>query len=167
MKRLVLALALLAGPALADSHDHDHDHDHEGEAAHAFEAQGLKVVHPWVNATDGTTALVFMEVENHSDAAITLTGAEAHFATGAEIVGFALKDGAESWMPIASIPVTPGHHLEFAPKALAIRLTGLTEALEEGHHEDLHLETSAGEIEIEVLVEAANATQHSHAGHNH
>lgn len=40
--------------------------------------------------------------------------------------------------------------------------------LEQGAHFDLVLEfAEAGSVEIEVAVEAAGATQHSHAGHSH
>ncbi|MCF8481186.1 MAG: copper chaperone PCu(A)C [Rhodospirillum sp.] len=170
MTRFFLALGALlftASPLLAADPDHGHDHNADGEVSHVFEQAGLHVVHPWTRATSGRDALIFMDLENEGDAPITLLGAHAHWAESAEIVGFALENGEERYLPLPSIPVAPGHDLVLRPKEVALRLSGLSEALVKGQHLDLELQTSLGELEIDVMVEAADATNHGHAGHSH
>jgi copper(I)-binding protein len=110
---------------------------------------------------------MFMDFENEGATSVTLLGAHAHWAESAEIVGFVLENGEERYQPLPSIPVAPGHELVLRPKEVALRLSGLSEALVKGQSVDLELLTSLGEFEIEVMVEAADATNHSHAGHSH
>ncbi|WP_157772696.1 hypothetical protein [Pseudoponticoccus marisrubri] len=57
--------------------------------------------------------------------------------------------------------------LDLAPEGLAIRATGLSAAFDEGDTAEITLLTSAGDIALTVAVEAADARQHSHAGHSH
>ncbi len=167
MTRLALILSLALGAtALQAGDDHGHD-DHDEDAAHLFEIGGLEVLHPWTRATEEDEALVFMELINEGAAAVAVEGAEAGFAEAAELVGFRMQDGEGGYEALPPVPVQPGREMELAPDAMAIRLTGLSRHFEEGDHVELTLITSAGALEIEVAVEAADATQHSHAGHAH
>ena len=63
--------------------------------------------------------------------------------------------------------MTPG---EFAlePEGLGFRLVGLTQDLVQGAEFELELEFADGsQVHLHVEIEAADATQHSHAGHSH
>ena len=62
----------------------------------------------------------------------------------------------------------PGTEMELVPTGLYLALDGLTEPLHQGESFEMHVEIEPlGEIESVVEVEAANAKQHSHAGHAH
>lgn len=136
------------------------------ESDHLAERDGLRAVHAWTRATDGTEALVFVELKNEGDAPVTLEGARVD---GLEmtLVAFRMRGGSESYETVAFVPVAPGRELHLEPDGLAIQLTGLTDALQEGGEMELDLLTSLGALPIHVEVEAADATSHSHAGHNH
>jgi len=138
----------------------------EGES-HAFEIGGLEIVHPWTRATKGPEALIFMELHNEGAQAVTLRGAKMEDGGMAQLVGFVLKDGNEAYEAVPEIPVAPGTELDLSPGALALQVSDLSEPLEKGDHLEIVLITSAGEVEIDVAVEKAGATQHSHAGHSH
>ncbi|MFN3615277.1 MAG: copper chaperone PCu(A)C [Rubrimonas sp.] len=175
----LLALALLpllaAAPAPAQhghghGHGHGHAHDHGRGAAgddHVAEGAGLRVLHGWTRAADGGEALVFAEISNVSGGMVRITGADSPAAAAAEIVGFQLIDGRESHAPVGAIDLGPDEAVTMAPFGLAVRLTGLRGPLRRGETLPLTLLTADGAVEIVVEVEAADARQHSHAGHNH
>jgi len=164
-----------AGHQDADHHDHeegDHDdgvhaHDHEHGVSHVFTLDGLRVVHPWTRATTERDAFLFMDLHNTSDAPVTLLGAEADWATGAEIVGFRLEAGEGQYTTLPPLPVAAGRDLMLRPQEVAIRFTGLSEPLPQGGHVHLTLRTSLGDLDMAAMIEAADAMQHSHAGHSH
>ncbi|MCD7059843.1 copper chaperone PCu(A)C [Pelagibacterium xiamenense] len=175
---VLLSLALLATPVLAQE-DHDHEgehgeehHDDHGEHAgddedHVSEANGVRAVHAWTNATHANQALVFVEIENASDAEVMLVGGKAENADSATLVGFALVDGEPLYAELPGMPVAAGGHVVLGPNGLAIELDGLSEDLHEGESFEMELDFDFGDLDIVVAVEAADATQHSHAGHQH
>ncbi len=124
-------------------------------------------VHAWTRATSGDTALVFVEIENGSDAIVLIEGGHSDDAEQVELVGFRLKDGEPVYEPVASVPVGAGKEMVLAPERLALRLSGLTKPLGEDGELEMEIVLDIGELDVHVAVEAANATQHSHAGHNH
>jgi periplasmic copper chaperone A len=66
------------------------------------------------------------------------------------------------------MPIPAGSELDLEPNALFFKLEGLKQALVEG--EDYEVEVhfaEAGSGLVEVEIEAADAIQHSHAGHAH
>ena len=150
-----------------DDHAHEEDHGHEEDAAHAFETAGVKIVHPWMNATSGREALIFLELENIGNGSVSLEGAEVPFAETATLVGFALENGEGRYRDLPFVPVSPGRTLDLAPEGLAILASGLTRDFTEGQTVEITLQTSAGKIPLIVAVESETARQHSHAGHNH
>jgi copper(I)-binding protein len=152
-----VALALLATP-LAAQDEH---------AGHVAEAHGLHLLHPWTRATNGDTALVFVEIANEGRAAVTLTGASSPAAADGMLAGFRLGEGEGSYEAVGTVPLRPGASLELAPEQLVIRLDGLTQPLQKGGHLDVVLDTSAGPVAFEASIEAATARHHSHAGHAH
>ena len=160
----VLSL-ILAAPAAAQVAGHAEAHGDEDE--HVAEAHGLRVTHAWTRATGGDEALVFFELENEGEATVTVTGATSSVGAAGSLAGFRLVDGAPGLMPVPSLPVEAGAEVDFTPVGLGVLLTGLAAPLVEGGSFVLELETSAGPVPITVLVEDADATQHSHAGHAH
>jgi copper(I)-binding protein len=172
IRAALFSLALIASPALAqedhaDEHHEEHEHEDGEQDEHVSEANGVRAIHAWVNATTGSNALVYADIENGSDAVVTLTGAETEIAASAEIVGLENTGGELSYTAIPVLPIPAGADMVFAPNGLAIALSGLTGPLVEGEHFDLELEFDGLHLDLEVAIESAAATQHGHAGHNH
>jgi copper(I)-binding protein len=155
--RHLLPLILIAGFALPA----------QAEDAHLAAAGDIRIVHPWARAASvGGETLVFMEIENLG-ATDRLLGAQTALAEDVHIVGLTLSGDTVSVTEIGAVDVRPGDfHLD--PGGLALELHGLTADLVAGTHFDLVVTfETAGAIALEVEVEAADATQHSHAGHSH
>lgn len=181
IRAALLSLVLLGTPAFAqethDEHaqehheehgDHDHEeHGHEEHDDHVAEADGIRAVHAWTNATSGSAALVYVEIENTSDADVTLTGGETELAQSVELVGLQNSGGELSYVPIPEMPIPAGSEMLLSPNGLALQLNGLTEPLVEGEH--FHIDIEFGDVHLDtaVEIESATATQHSHAGHQH
>ena len=160
IRPLTLSVLLIAIPAAIAQDDHGH-----GE--HVFAANGIEIVHPWARAAGaGEETFVFFELHNDG-AADRLVGASSAAAEDIHIVGLTMGADGTTVQDVGAIDI-PAGEFAFDPGGLALELHGLTAALEQGGHLDLVLEfANAGPIEIEVSVEAADASQHSHAGHSH
>jgi copper(I)-binding protein len=155
--RHLLALALIAGFALPA----------QAEDEHVATAGDIRIVHPWARAAAaGGETLVFMEIEN-AGATDRLMGGETALAEDVHIVGLTLSGDSIEVSEVGAIEVRAGDfHLD--PGGLALELHGLTADLVAGGHFDMTvIFEGVGPIELEVEVEAADATQHSHAGHSH
>ena len=157
---LAVLLATIAVPVAIAQDDHGH-----GE--HVFAANGIEIVHPWARtAAAGDETFVFFDLHNDG-AADRLVGASSTTAGDIHIVGLSIGADGATVQEVGAIDIPEGE-FAFDPGGLALELHGLTAALEQGGHLDLVLEfANAGPIEIEVAVEAADAGQHSHAGHSH
>lgn len=159
MRTHLLALAAAVFPAFALAAD---DHHH-----HVSEAEGLRVIHAWTPArAAGADALIYMEIENTSGAEASLTGGEA-LGQPLEVVGFQYGTSGESWIVLPALPVPAGHKITLEPRVVALRLTGLPQALTEGG--ELEIEVRIGDVHLDAHAEitASGATAHSHAGHAH
>ena len=159
MLRFLSTFAFVLSASAAVAAD---DHD-----AHQAELDGLHLLHAWTPAPEGSSALIFVEIENESDTPAILLGADTDIAQKVELVGFRLKDGAGVYEPLPQLPIAPGNTLVLKPNAVALQVTGLTSHLHKGDAFDIHVEFQRGEVEMTVQVEASSAAQHSHAGHNH
>lgn len=172
----------LFGPALlaeeathAEEHEHhedgehagDTDHDEDEHDHHEGEAHGVRALHAWAQATSGKTALVFVEIENASDHDVMITGGETDIAGSVELVGFQLKDGEPDYVVLPPVPIRAGTEMTLAPNGLALRLNGVDAALVEGSEHEIEIEFDFGHIAMFFQVEAADARQHSHVGHQH
>lgn len=175
---LLSALFLLAQPAWATGtnetsqehvHDEDEDHDHQRDehADHKSSANGVTALHAWIQATSDKNALMFVEIENGSEKDVRIVGARTEIADKVALVGFQLTDGEADYVVLPAVPVKPGKELILAPNGLALRLTGLQQTLEEGDTFEIELQFDFGHLGMVAQVEATNATQHSHAGHQH
>lgn len=190
MRPALLALLLITSASLAfgsDTHEHHegeehheeagHDHgnghgdDDHGEdefADHKAELDGVIVLHAWAQATDGDEARVFMEIENTSESVVMLTGGDAHdVAESVTLIATSTKAGGDP-EALSEVDIAPGTEMELVPTGLYFALGGLERPLTKGDSFEMHVELAPlGEIEVIVEVEAADATQHSHAGHAH
>lgn len=165
IKCLFLSASLLLVPAAALAQDHD-DHDHH-DHSHEAAVGDITVSHPWARAAAaGGDTLVFMEFINDGGADV-LTAIESEVAAEAGIVGISFAGGDMATVAFDTFEI-PAGDFDFDPAGVAIQLVGLTQALSEGDVFELELTfETAGTLHIDVEVEAANATQHSHAGHAH
>ena len=163
--RYLTACVLLAGCLLATAAMADQNHDHQD--AHVTERDGLRVVHAWSRASKGPDAVVFLEIENEG-AADTLTGAAAKVALDIVIEGLRLEAGNLVGEPLGDVAIPAGGTFHFEPNVAQLRLVGLAHPLDEGDDYAIELVfADRGSIAVHVEVEAADATQHSHAGHSH
>ena len=172
MRALTIALSLALTPVAAvahgEGHSHDHGHDHDDHSDHLAEAEGVRLIHAWTNATRDDVARVFIEIENTSETDIVLTGGDAEIATSVRLMGAPVQAGATDPVEIGTFPIAAGADITLAPDGLYLELSGLDRRLEEGDEFEMHVDLEPiGEVEINVEVESANARNHSHAGHNH
>jgi copper(I)-binding protein len=147
--------------------DHEDHDDHDDHDDHLAVSEHLRVLHGWTRATDHDHARVFMEIENIGDEPVRITGGRSTVGEHTALVGFSLDGGEGRYQPLDAVPVMPGRMLELAPRALALDVDGLNRPLVEGASFPLVLTTDHGDIEMSIAVEAADADQHSHAGHAH
>ncbi|MEM6695076.1 MAG: copper chaperone PCu(A)C [Pseudomonadota bacterium] len=163
IRTFALCFALAATPALAGD-DHNHDHSH-GEAEHLAELEGLRVLHVWAVPGEGAMQ-IYMEVENESDAAVTLTGGELH--DGAELVLYATEVNASGGaVAIGEIEIAPETEMDLAPDGLYLVAEAAPE-VSVGEIIEAHLEFAPlGELEVEIEIFAPGTRTHPHAGHNH
>lgn len=173
----LLFLAIFAGTSVlaagdglaaetAETQDHDHDEDHADDD-HLATVGDVRLLHGWTRATGDDTALIFVEIENSGEEPVTLTGGASDLAEAAALVGFTTVDGESAYKELPALPVAPGTEMVLAPKGVALRLDGLSRDLAKGDSFEVVLSFAHAEVKLIVEVEAANATQHSHAGHAH
>ncbi|KAF0282838.1 copper chaperone PCu(A)C [Spiribacter roseus] len=162
-RKFLISLALVSGLVGLSVHADEHGHEDD----HLSTADDVRLLHGWTRATTADNALVFVEIENTGSTPVTLSGGAAELAESAALVGFTLTDGKPSYPELPGLPVAPGTQMVLAPQGVALRLDGLSRDLTEGDRFDLTLDFAETEAELTVEVEAADATQHGHAGHAH
>ncbi len=153
------------------AHEEDHAHDEVEEAAsddaHLSTMGDVRLLHGWTRASSDDTALVFVEIENTGTDTVTLTGGAAELAENVALVGFRLEDGTAAYPELPALPIAPGTEMVLAPEGVALRLDDVARELTEGDSFEVTVAFAGAEVPLTVEVEAANATQHSHAGHAH
>lgn len=154
--RILLFAVCMAGFASASAAQEDDDEEH------IFALGDLIVEHPWVRAASaGDDTLMFFETENEGPVR-TLVSAYSEDAGSVEIVGLMLNGDRIDMVPVGPIEIPEGT-FEFDPGGLGLAVHDLTETLTVGAelHVTLVFEDGA-ELELHVLVEAADAMFHSH-----
>lgn len=134
---------------------------------HLASSGSITIVHPWARAVAaGQDALVFMEIENGGPTD-RLLGALTDVAADVRIVGLTLTGDEISIQDVGPVDVANGD-FDLDPGGIALELHDVSVPLVQGEHFELVVRfATAGEIRLEVEVEAADANQHSHAGHSH
>ncbi len=186
----LLVIALLFCPVAAfasDEHDHDkhthedhaeseehHDHDEhahddhgDDDSDHVTRVDGLEILHAWAQATDDHHGRVFMEIANESDVDLILLGGDTEIGGDVVVKAMSYSGGAKA-VEIGTFPIKAGTEVDLTPDGLFLEIADLEMHLEEGTSFEMHIDVDPiGEVEIVVEVEAEDASNHSHAGHNH
>ena len=156
MLRALLILATL--PLAAAAQDDEH----------VTEVEGLRILHAWTNAGTEATAEVYMELENGGDEPVSLAEIAAPAAEIGTIVASPVRAAGGVPETLDGLLLPPGVTTVLEPRGIYVLLSGVEAPREEGDVLDLTLVFDRlGEVEVPVLVEAADATEHSHAGHDH
>lgn len=163
---LSFMLAVVVTPVIASGDEHD-NHEHEEQSEHLTMSEHLRLLHGWTRATNRKHARVFMEIENIGDEPVHITGGSTPVSQQAYLVWFSMVDGQGQYERLDAIPVIPKRTLNLAPRGLALAVEGLSQPLAKGDSFPLTLTTDHGDIAMSIAVEAADAKQHSHAGHAH
>lgn len=138
------------------------------DEGHVARVGDLEIVHAWARASHGPDGAVYMSIHNGGQSEDRLLGGQAEIAEAVEVHGATMRDGLMTSQPIGAMPIPGGADLELEPAAVFLKLVGRREPLLEGGHFDTVIEFErAGSAEVEVSIEAADATEHSHAGHRH
>jgi len=153
------ALLLSAPSAVAEDEDHAH--------SHIAKVGSIRIVHAWARAASaGDDTLVFMDIENQGEAD-RLMGGRTEVGRSVEIVGLTNEGGQIAMEPVGALDVPPGD-FPLDPGGVGLAIRGLNAALEKGNDFELAVEfQKAGAVTLDVEIEAADATQHSHDGHEH
>lgn len=143
---------------------HD-DHDDHDDEKHLSESEHVRVLHAWTRAGGAGVIQIFMEIENISDDIIMIKSANIGDTIFA-LAGLQMKDGEPVYTPIGQVPVQPGRELVLAPNGLVFQ-GNWDEDLHVGDELDITLAVGDLLLDVHVVVEAKDANQHGHAGHNH
>ncbi|RKK01910.1 copper chaperone PCu(A)C [Pseudoroseomonas wenyumeiae] len=139
--------------------------------AHSYKAGEIDIGHPWSRAAPaGVTGAGYLTLTNKGSTADRLVGARAEIARAVEIHSSGMEGGVMRMRPVEAIEVAPGAEVQLAPGGLHIMLIGLKQPLVKGARVPLTLVfEKAGEVAVELAVEAAGARggdehQHQHGG---
>lgn len=158
----ILAVCLALPAFAAGNAPKDNDH-----SDHLAELDGVRILHAWTNATDENRAAVYMEIENETDAEMVLIGGDADIAANVHLMAMNFKNPG-SFVELRGLPIAAKTAFPLTAHSVFLELHDLTTPLPEGGGFDMHIVIEpVGEIEIHVEVEAADAADHSHAGHKH
>lgn len=184
LRTLIAALPFAALPLLAqaqvgeaplDDADHAAEDHAKGEAHaedededHLAEVEGLRILHAWTHAGSDPTAEIYMEFEHTGEEPVTLESVGAEIAEIGTIVASPISALGGVPETLDGLLLQPGIETALEPGGLYVLLSGVETPREEGDEFEVTLTFERiGEIEVHVEVEAADATQHGHAGHTH
>lgn len=135
--------------------------------AHSHTKKGLEIVHPWTPAMvepNQTNVPVYMTLKNDADIAERLLGATTPLAAKVEIIDLRSQAGIQLPVAVSALPVPPGGKLVLGTEGPRLLLSGFKKRLVAYDTFNLTLQfEKAGRVEIEVMVEEAEAPQpHKH-----
>ncbi|MBR0645526.1 copper chaperone PCu(A)C [Plastoroseomonas hellenica] len=134
-------------------------------AAQDRRAGDLVIERPWsraagANATGGG----FLTIRNTGAAPDRLLSASSPIARRVELHTMSMDGGVMRMRPVETIPVPAGGTVQLAPGGLHIMMIGLTQPLVQGGRAPLTLRFErGGEVQVELVVEAAGARAPQHA----
>jgi periplasmic copper chaperone A len=122
-------------------------------------AAQVNVTLPWVRATTQKSAAVFMQIEAHAAAGVTLTGATSPLAKSVAIAEPRRHPGGTNMHALQKLEVAAGSSLVLKPGQPQLTLIGLTQPLIKGGHVPLTLnfETAAGPLAVDISAEIEGA----------
>ncbi|MBY0333009.1 MAG: copper chaperone PCu(A)C [Acetobacteraceae bacterium] len=158
MRRHLFGLAALA--ALALTHP---------AAAHDYRAGDIAIGHPWTRAVaaGAPTAAGYMTLRNDGSVPDRLLSASTPMARTVELHETALADGIMRMRPLTSGLVIPaGETVRLEPGGIHAMLMGPSVPFARGARVPLTLRFErAGEVTVELAVEAPGARGGDHQGH--
>jgi copper(I)-binding protein len=136
--------------------------------AHSYKAGEIDIGHPWSRAAPaGVTGAGYLTLTNKGTTADRLLSARADIARAVEIHSNSMEGGVMRMRPVQAVDIAPGAEVKLAPGGFHIMLIGLKEALVQGNRVPLTLVfEKAGEVQVELAVEAAGARGNA-GGHQH
>jgi copper(I)-binding protein len=130
---------------------------------------GVTVTQPWTRAAGaGATGVGYMAIRNAGTAPDRLVSARTPAARTVELHTH-IRDGDVMRMrPVPAIELGAGAEIRLAPGGLHLMLIGLAAPLRQGERVPVTLVFErAGEVQVELAVEAAGARGPAAAGHRH
>ena len=135
--------------------------------AHSYKAGEIEISHPWSRAAPvGVTGAGYLTLTNKGATADRLLSARADIARAVEIHTASLEGGVMRMRPVEAIEIAAGAEVALAPGGFHIMLIGLKQPLVQGNRVPLTLVfEKAGEVQVELAVEAAGARGGGHQHH--
>lgn len=127
-------------------------------------AGALRIAAPWTRAMRaGGTGAGFMTIRNTGTAPDRIVAARSPLAGVMELHTHVRDGDVMRMRPVPAIDLPPGQEVRLAPGGLHLMLIGLTQALEPGGRVPVTLVFErAGEVTVQLLVEAAGARGTGH-----
>lgn len=132
--------------------------------ARDYTAGDLAIMHPWTRAAGArANGAAFMRLRNTGAQPDRLISASTPAARVVELHTM-IRDGDVMRMrPVTDIAVAPGQTVELRPGGFHVMLIGLTGPMAQGGRVPLTLRFErAGEVQVELSVEAAGARSSGH-----
>lgn len=140
-----------------------------GALAHDYRLGDIAIGHPFARATPpgAPTAAAYLSLANEGPAEDRLLGAVGAIAERIEIHESTLTDGVARMRPVEDgLAIPPGETVELAPGGYHLMLVGLDRPLAEGERVPVVLSFErAGDIEVELAVEAPGVADDGHTHH--
>lgn len=162
MRRTFLRAALLAGaslPLLSVSPGQAHD----------YRAADIAIGHPWTRAVGATapTAAGYMALRNEGTVADRLVAAGTPMARTVELHQMTMTDNIMRMRPLPQgIELPPGQTVRLEPGGMHLMLIGPIGGFAQGTRVPVTLRFErAGEVTVDLVVEAAGARAGAHQGH--
>jgi copper(I)-binding protein len=128
--------------------------------AHGVKAGDLAIGHPYARATapGQPTGGAYLRVENHGAQADRLVSASADVSKSVELHEMKMEGDVMRMRQVDGVDVPAGQSVVLEPGGVHVMLIGLKAPLKQGDRFPMTLRfEKAGEVKVEVVVEAANA----------
>ncbi|WP_236571433.1 copper chaperone PCu(A)C [Rhodovarius lipocyclicus] len=137
--------------------------------AHDFQAGEVAIGHPWTRAVGASapTAAGYMVLRNEGAVPDRLMAASSPMARAIEMHHMSMTDGIMRMRPLPDGIVLPtGQSVRLEPGGLHLMLVGPIGGLAQGTRVPVTLRFErAGEVTVELAVEAAGSRASAHQGH--
>jgi copper(I)-binding protein len=132
--------------------------------AHDYTAGDLAIGHPWTRAAGANAnGAAFMRLHNTGAQPDRLVSASTPIARVVELHTMIREGDVMRMRPVTDIAVAPGQTVELRPGGFHVMLIGLTAPMPQGGRVPLTLRFErAGEVQVELTVEAAGARGAGH-----
>lgn len=138
-------------------------------SAHEFRAGDIAIDRPWTRAVGASapTAAGYMVLRNGGTVPDRLVSAATPMATAIEMHQMSMTDGIMRMRPLPDgIELPPGQSVRLEPGGLHLMLIGPMGGLARGTRVPVRLRFErAGQVAVELIVEAAGARAGAHQGH--